>query len=116
MTVASLDESQEPPVQEAAHPSTPAVERVRRLVEELAERNRQLEAALVSRVTIEQAKGILAERYGIGIDDAFQLLRSASRSHRLKIHTLASAVVASPDTPPEIEEERVLPRRRRFSA
>ncbi len=63
------------------------------------ERRAQLETALVSRVVIEQAKGILAERYGITIDDAFTLLRRAARSRRQKIHAVAAEIVASVDTP-----------------
>ena len=59
----------------------------------LIERTRQLELALVSRIVIEQAKGILAERHGIGIDEAFELLRSSARSGRRKIHELAEEIV-----------------------
>jgi hypothetical protein len=60
----------------------------------LLERNRQLEQALSSRVVIEQAKGILAGRLGIGIDEAFRLLRGAARNARREIHEVAADVVA----------------------
>lgn len=66
------------------------------------QRRAQLEQALASRVVIEQAKGILAERFGISIDAAFAILRSAARAERTKIHALAREVVDSPKSPPAI--------------
>lgn len=59
----------------------------------LIERTRQLETALVSRIVIEQAKGILAERNGIGVEEAFERLRHEARSARRKIHEVAADVV-----------------------
>jgi hypothetical protein len=53
----------------------------------------QLEQALRSRVVIEQAKGVLAERYDLAIADAFALLRFAARSARRNLHELAAEVV-----------------------
>lgn len=73
-------------------------------VDELRERVSQLEHALSSRIVIEQAKGMLAERYSLAIPDAFELLRSTARSNRMRIHELAGRVVASRDSPPEILE------------
>jgi AmiR/NasT family two-component response regulator len=67
------------------------------------ERSGQLQEALSSRIVIEQAKGVLAERFGIEIDHAFELLRRGARSHRRKLRDLAAEVVASRETPPEIE-------------
>ena len=78
------------------------VERLRELVASLMTRNDQLETALQSRIVIEQAKGILAERYTIPVDEAFGLLRRSARNHRLRLHALAAAVVASRQTPDEI--------------
>ena len=75
------------------------------LVVELQTKNAQLETALASRIVIEQAKGVLAERYRIGLDRAFVILRSAARSNRIKIHDLAQLVVTSPRTPVPIELE-----------
>jgi AmiR/NasT family two-component response regulator len=72
------------------------------LVDALKERNRQLEEALSSRVVIEQAKGVLAERHGLQVDEAFQLLRRASRSNRMRIHALAAVTISSRETPSEI--------------
>ena len=78
------------------------VERLHALVESLTTQNVQLEQALRSRIVIEQAKGVLAERYGLGISDAFELLRRASRANRVRIHALAGRVVEERETPVEI--------------
>jgi hypothetical protein len=77
------------------------------LVDELRARNAQLEQALSSRIVIEQAKGILAERYRLDMNRAFEVLRGAARSNRVRIHELAAAVVRSPRTPTAIELELV---------
>lgn len=59
----------------------------------LLERARQLETALVSRIVIEQAKGVLAERHRIEVDEAFERLRSQSRSAGRRIHEVAGEIV-----------------------
>ena len=61
----------------------------------LLERTIQLQTALDSRVVIEQAKGILAERESITPDDAFQKLRDQARSRRMKLHHLAAGIVST---------------------
>jgi GAF domain-containing protein len=53
----------------------------------------QLQAALHSRILIEQAKGVLAERMHLDLDDAFTLLRSGARSHNRRLSELAQAIV-----------------------
>jgi hypothetical protein len=60
----------------------------------LIERTRQLEQALRSRIVIEQAKGMLAERSGIGVEEAFELLRRAARNGGRKLHDVAAEVVS----------------------
>jgi hypothetical protein len=59
----------------------------------------QLETALESRIEIEQAKGILRERFGWTVEEAFTILRHAARNSRRNIHDLAHEVVQLADTP-----------------
>lgn len=80
----------------------------------LERENEQLRVALVSRVVIEQAKGVLAERLWLSIEEAFALLRRAARSNRRRIHTLAAEVVSSRETPAEIAD--LVPLFRRLNA
>jgi ANTAR domain/GAF domain len=78
--------------------------------QELARRDAtidQLQTALTSRVSIEQAKGILAERHGIEPSQAFDVLRRRARSNRQSLRELAHAIVTgSPDPgiPPRVTD------------
>jgi GAF domain-containing protein len=60
-----------------------------RTTDTLSQLVEQLQTALDSRVTIEQAKGMLAERLGIEVDEAFSLLRSHARSHGERLTEVA---------------------------
>ena len=53
----------------------------------------QLQTALNSRVVIEQAKGILAERLQTSPDEAFRLLRRYARNHNQALTELAGDVI-----------------------
>src|ERR1700733_11725763 len=53
--------------------------------------NEQLQTALNSRVIIEQAKGKLAERLGIDVNQAFTLLRDQARNRNQRLSDLARA-------------------------
>jgi len=53
----------------------------------------QLQGALDSRVVIEQAKGVVAERVGISVLDAFQLMRQHARSTSRPLSGVAIGVI-----------------------
>jgi transcriptional regulator with GAF, ATPase, and Fis domain len=53
----------------------------------------QLQTALNSRIVIEQAKGVIAERRHLDMDRSFSLLRNAARRSNGRLSDLAQAVV-----------------------
>jgi AmiR/NasT family two-component response regulator len=53
----------------------------------------QLQAALKSRVVIEQAKGIVAEHNHVTVDEAFNLLRGYARSHNYLLGQTAGEII-----------------------
>lgn len=55
--------------------------------------NEQLQTALTSRVVIEQAKGVLATRLDIDMEEAFERLRKHSRDERRRLVDVAEEVV-----------------------
>jgi hypothetical protein len=63
--------------------------------------NENLQRALYSRIVIEQAKGVLAERYSLSIDEAFDLLRYGARATRTNIHTFAGGIIRLERQPTE---------------
>jgi hypothetical protein len=54
----------------------------------------QLQIALDTRVVIEQAKGVLAERGGVSVDEAYTRLRDYARAHNQRLTELARAVTS----------------------
>ena len=54
----------------------------------------QLQTALNSRVSLEQAKGVISQQAGLDTDEAFRLLRSHARSHNRRLSEVVSAVLA----------------------
>lgn len=63
------------------------------MIEDQSELSRQLQAALTSRIAIEQAKGMIAEDLDVDVEEAFAVLRRASRSNNVRLIDLAQAVV-----------------------
>lgn len=53
----------------------------------------QLQSALNSRVVIEQAKGVLAERAQIDVDEAFSVLRLYARTNNLRLREVAESFI-----------------------
>ncbi|HYQ68672.1 GAF and ANTAR domain-containing protein [Actinophytocola sp.] len=54
---------------------------------------RQLQTALRSRIMIEQAKGILAERHGLALGSAFEMMRRFARHDRIRLDHVAKAII-----------------------
>jgi ANTAR domain len=76
----------------------------------------QLEHALITRIRVEQAIGVLAERHRIKPRQAFEQLRDAARSRGRKVIDIAGDVVASATNPllqlpDELSRPRSGPRR-----
>lgn len=55
--------------------------------------NEQLSHALNSRIIIEQAKGVLAERAQLGMEPAFSRMRNYARDHNLKLVDVAERIL-----------------------
>jgi AmiR/NasT family two-component response regulator len=55
--------------------------------------NEQLHAALTSRVIIEQAKGVLAQRAQVSVGESFNLMRGYARSHGRRLADVARDLV-----------------------
>lgn len=87
----------------SAAEATAALGRLLAVTQASYERRAQLEHALQSRVAIEQAKGIVAERYGLDVDAAFELIRRASRTHRVKLHDVVRKIRPGQPAPPELQ-------------
>jgi AmiR/NasT family two-component response regulator len=66
--------------------------------------NEQLQSALNSRVTIEQAKGKLAERLHLDMDQAFNVLRRYARTRNIRLSDLARAFVDGSEALPGLIE------------
>jgi GAF domain-containing protein len=68
--------------------------------------NEQLNTALNSRIVIEQAKGVIAERSGLNMEQSFSLLRGYARTNNLRLQAVARDVIdgslapANLDPPP----------------
>jgi hypothetical protein len=68
----------------------------------------RLQRVLTSRVVIEQAKGVIAERMRVHVDDALSVLRAHARRRNLPLSELARAVAegADLDGPDDLTRQR----------
>ena len=83
-----------------------------RAVQEAQLVNEQLSAALDSRVVIEQAKGMVAERTGLTMEESFSRLRGYARHHNLRLADLAGHVIDGSVSPSALEVAGARPPRR----
>ncbi len=60
--------------------------------------NEQLNYALNSRIVIEQAKGMVAERNGVNMEQAFSTLRNHARNHNRRLVDVATNVIDGTQT------------------
>lgn len=74
-----------------------------RVVSEARVLNDQLNTALTSRIVIEQAKGVLAERAGLSVESAFQAMRHYARVHNLRLADVAGKVIDKTLAPGALE-------------
>ncbi|MFI7386384.1 ANTAR domain-containing protein [Streptomyces sp. NPDC049813] len=72
-----------------------------RVIREQHTVNEQLHTALQTRIVIEQAKGVLAVRSDITLNEAFNLMRRRARHHRLLLNEVARDVIENGLTPAE---------------
>jgi GAF domain-containing protein len=67
--------------------------------------NEQLSEALNTRIVIEQAKGMIAQRHGVDMETAFNAVRDHARTHNLRLADVARDITegryypAAPDQP-----------------
>lgn len=85
---------------------TEEVERLTHYADAQEKKVSELQHALESRVVIEQAVGMIAERFELTVADAFELLRRAARDSRRELRAIATELTATRATPGEITAAR----------
>jgi len=65
--------------------------------------NEQLSRALNTRIVIEQAKGMIAERQGLDMEQAFATLRNHARNHNLRLADVATDVIGGALPAPRLD-------------
>jgi len=65
--------------------------------------NEQLHSALNTRIVIEQAKGMVAEREGLNMEEAFSTLRNHARNHNLRLADVAQDVIGGTLAPSALD-------------
>ena len=71
--------------------------------------NEQLNHALNTRIVIEQAKGMVAERDGLDMEQAFARLRNHARNHNLRLADVARQVIDGRQPVSGLERARPAP-------
>lgn len=66
----------------------------------------QLQGALNTRIVIEQAKGVLAQKRGLDVDEAFKQLRDYARTDGLSLSAVARSIVANPGSHPRLTAQQ----------
>jgi GAF domain-containing protein len=77
--------------------------------------NEQLNTALNSRVVIEQAKGMIAERSSLNMEQSFAMLRAYARNHNLRLQAVARDVIDGSLAPAALNRHPPVDRPRRPS-
>lgn len=67
----------------------------------------QLQTALTSRVRLEQAKGVLAQRAGLAMDQAFELMRAYARTRGRRLGDVAARIIAGAFDDEMLPKERL---------
>lgn len=75
--------------------------------------NEQLTQALNTRIVIEQAKGMIAEREQVDLETSFQLLRNHARSRNLRLVDVATAITTGAISASSLDRLRSSTRRDR---
>lgn len=75
----------------------------------VADRATNLQTALLTRQAIGTAQGMLMQRYGLDLDQSFELLRRYSQDHNIKLRDLAERLVRSGGITNTLEEALELP-------
>ncbi len=71
--------------------------------------NTQLKEALTSRIMIEQAKGMVAQRQGLNMEEAFSALRNHARNHNMRLLDLAQNIIDADPSGPALVLDKVPP-------
>ncbi|MBB4934367.1 GAF domain-containing protein [Lipingzhangella halophila] len=66
----------------------------------------QLQAALDSRIAVEQAKGVLAQAGNLDMDQAFHALRAYARDHNARLHEVAQRLAGARLDPRDVLNRR----------
>lgn len=89
------------PSPSGSHPVDPVLDIDGTQVEALRQEIAGLKAALISRASIDQARGILVARFQISPDGAFDLLVRWSQDRNIKLRAIAEALVTLAQHGPE---------------